>query len=67
MDANAGRLFKNSQPSSGLMYLGKIREGLFNFLWKNEVFSWTHEDMPGINPKEIVHQLNVDLAMKSVK
>jgi hypothetical protein len=32
-----------------------------------EVFAWSHEDMPGISPKEIVHVLNVDLDMKPVK
>jgi hypothetical protein len=39
-----------------------------NFLRRNmEVFAWSHEDMLGINPKEIVHVLNVDLDMKPVK
>jgi spore germination protein GerM len=32
-----------------------------------EVLAWTHEDMPGINPKDILHYLNVDQAMKLVK
>jgi hypothetical protein len=39
-----------------------------NFLHRNiEVFAWSHEDMPGISPKEIVHVLNVDPDMKPVK
>jgi hypothetical protein len=39
-----------------------------NFLHKNmEVFAWSHEDMPGISPEEIVHILNVDPDMKPVK
>jgi hypothetical protein len=39
-----------------------------NFLLRNiEVFAWSHEDMPGISPEEIVHVLNVDPDMKPVK
>jgi hypothetical protein len=46
----------------------EIREGLVNFLHRNiEVFAWSHEDMPGINPEEIVHVLNVDPDVKPVK
>jgi hypothetical protein len=32
-----------------------------------EVFAWTHEDMPGINPDDILPQLNVDPSMEPVK
>jgi hypothetical protein len=46
----------------------EIREGLVNFLHRNiEVFAWSHEDMLGINPEEIVHVLNVDPDVKPVK
>jgi hypothetical protein len=46
----------------------EVREGLVNFLYRNmEVFAWSHEDMPGISPEEIVHVLNVDPGMKPVK
>jgi hypothetical protein len=39
-----------------------------DFLCKNmEVFAWSHADMPGISPKEIVHVLNVELDMKPMK
>ena len=39
-----------------------------DFLRKNmEVFAWSHEDMQGISPKEIVYILNVDLDMKPMK
>jgi hypothetical protein len=39
-----------------------------NFLHGNiEVFAWSNEDMPGINPEEIVHVLNVDPDVKPVK
>jgi hypothetical protein len=38
-----------------------------DFLCRNmEVFAWSHADMPGINPKEIVH-VNVEPDMKPVK
>ena len=46
----------------------EIREGLVDFLRRNmEVFTWSHEDMPGISPEEIVNVLNVDPGMKPVK
>ena len=46
----------------------EIREGLVDFLHRNmELFAWSHEDMLGISPKEIVHVLNVDLDMKLVR
>ena len=31
-----------------------------------EVFAWSHEDMPGIDPSIIVHRLNVDSTYKPV-
>jgi hypothetical protein len=44
------------------------REGLVKFLHSNvEVFAWSHEDMPGISPEEIVHMLNVNPGAKPVK
>jgi hypothetical protein len=52
----------------GTRLTNKVREGLVNFLRRNiEVFAWSHEDMLGINPEEIVHVLNVDPDMKPVK
>jgi hypothetical protein len=46
----------------------EVREGLVKFLHRNvEVFAWSHEDMPGISPEEIVHMLNVNLGTKPVK
>ena len=39
---------------------GKIKEDLVQFLKKNiDVFAWSHEDMPGIDPSVITHGLNV--------
>ena len=37
-----------------------IRQDLTGFLRMNQdVFAWSHEDMPGIDPLVIVHRLNV--------
>ena len=38
-----------------------IRQDLANFLRKNQdIFTWSHEDMPGIDLTVIVHKLNVN-------
>ena len=38
-----------------------IRQDLAAFLRMNQdVFVWSHEDMPGIDPSVIVHRLNVN-------
>ena len=38
-----------------------IRQDLANFLRKNQdIFAWSHEDMPGIDLTVIVHKLNVN-------
>ena len=38
-----------------------IRQDLASFLRMNQdVFAWSHEDMPGIDPSIIVHRLNVN-------
>ena len=37
-----------------------VRQALIAFLRENQdVFAWSHEDMPEINPSVIVHKLNV--------
>lgn len=39
----------------------KLRTNLINFLCDHhDVFAWSHEDMLGIDPKVIVHHLNID-------
>ena len=44
---------------------GKIKKDLIRFLRKNiDVFAWSHEDMPGINPSVITHHLNVHPSSK---
>jgi len=37
-----------------------VRQALTTFLRENQdIFAWSHEDMPGIDPSVIVHKLNV--------
>jgi hypothetical protein len=39
----------------------RVKEDLVAFLRRNsDVFAWSHEYMPGIDPSVIVHKLNVD-------
>uniref|UniRef100_A0A2N9HAC0 Uncharacterized protein n=1 Tax=Fagus sylvatica TaxID=28930 RepID=A0A2N9HAC0_FAGSY len=46
----------------------KIKESLVQFLKDNkDVFAWSHEDMPGINPSIISHKLNVDPSLRPIK
>ena len=38
-----------------------VRQDLANFLrMYQDIFAWSHEDMPGIDPLVIVHRLNVN-------
>ena len=56
-----------------LVYIGSklaegIRSPLIHFLEQNmEVFSWTQEDMGGVDPAVITHRLNVNPSFKPVK
>uniref|UniRef100_A0A2N9EKX3 Uncharacterized protein n=1 Tax=Fagus sylvatica TaxID=28930 RepID=A0A2N9EKX3_FAGSY len=46
----------------------KMKESLVQFLKSNkDVFAWSHEDMPGIDPSIISHKLNVDPSLRPVK
>jgi len=46
----------------------EIKEALVAFLRRNEdVFTWSHEDMPGIPPSVIVHKLMVDSSHRPIK
>ena len=46
----------------------KIKKDLVHFLKKNiDVFAWSHEDMPGIDPSVITHRLNVFPYSKPVR
>ena len=45
-----------------------IRQDLTSFLRMNQdVFVWSHEDMPGIDPSVIVHRLNVSPASSPIQ
>jgi hypothetical protein len=45
-----------------------VKEDLVAFLRRNsDVFAWSHEDMPGIDPSVFIHKLNVDLNHRPVK
>jgi hypothetical protein len=45
-----------------------MKKALVEFLRGNiDVFAWTHEDMPGIDPSVICHKLNVDTSTHPIK
>ena len=46
----------------------KTKQDLIQFLRENiDVFTWSHEDMPGIDPGVITHRLNVYPSSKPVR
>ena len=46
----------------------KTKKDLVQFLKKNiDVFAWSHEDMPGIDPSVITHRLNVSPSFKPIR
>ena len=46
----------------------KTKQDLVQFLKENiDVFAWSHEDMPGIDPNVITHRLNVYPSSKPVR
>ena len=52
----------------GTSMVKEIRDSIVQFLRENvDVFTWSHDDMPGISTKVIVHKLNVNLSMRPVK
>ena len=47
---------------------GKIKKDLIRFLRENiDVFAWSYEDIPGIDPSVITHRLNVYPSSKPVR
>uniref|UniRef100_A0A2N9IAH4 Uncharacterized protein n=1 Tax=Fagus sylvatica TaxID=28930 RepID=A0A2N9IAH4_FAGSY len=61
-----GRLERTTKIGANLPL--KMKESLGQFLKDNkDVFAWSHEDMPGINPAIISHKLNVDPSLRLVK
>ncbi|KAL5582998.1 hypothetical protein UlMin_015440 [Ulmus minor] len=52
----------------GSVLTGQFKEDLIIFLREHrDVFTWSHEDMPGIDPNVIVHHLNIDPNFKLIK
>ena len=59
-------LLDNSRPDRttkvGTLANSHVHQALTSFLRKNQdIFTWNHEDMPGINPSVMAHRLNVSL------
>jgi hypothetical protein len=45
-----------------------LRESMIKFLKSNlDVFAWTHDDMPSIDPATICHKLNVNPSIQRIK
>lgn len=45
----------------------EIKKDLIQFLKKNNnIFAWSYENMPGIDPSVIIHRLNVCSSSKPV-
>ena len=52
----------------GSLLKQELWEDLVRFLRQNQdVFAWSHEDMPGIDPQIMSHRLNVDPGARPVK
>ena len=65
-------LLDDSRPERttriGTLASEPVRQALTTFLRKNQdVFAWSHEDMPGIDPSIIVHKLNVSPSFSPVQ
>jgi hypothetical protein len=46
----------------------QMKESIVRFLKDNkDVFAWSHEDMPGIDPSIISHKLNVNPCFRPIK
>ena len=45
-----------------------VRQALTTFLRSNrDVFTWSHEDLPGIDPSVMVHRLNVSPSFPPIR
>ena len=52
----------------GTLASSPVRQELMAFLKDNQdVFAWSHEDMPGIDPKIMVHKLNVSPTFSPIR
>ena len=62
----------NSRPDQttkiGTLTSPHVRQVLMAFLRENQdVFAWSHEDMPGIDPLVMMHRLNVSPTIPSIR
>ena len=58
----------NRTTRMGTLASPLVRQDLATFLRMNQdVFAWSHEDMPGIDPSVIVHRLNVNPASLPIR
>ena len=45
-----------------------VRQALITFLRSNrDIFAWSHEDLPGIDPSVMVHRLNVSPSFPPIR
>ncbi|XP_065619152.1 uncharacterized protein LOC136063143 [Quercus suber] len=58
----------NQTTRIGTLASPAIRQTLTTFLKENQdVFAWSHEDMPGIDPSVMVHRLNVSPSFPPIR
>ncbi|KAL5548398.1 hypothetical protein UlMin_003629 [Ulmus minor] len=61
-------IFQTKMDRSTTLKPPRQLEDLIIFLREHrDVFAWSHEDMPGIDPNVIVHRLNIDPNFKPIK
>ena len=65
-------LLNDSEPDRttkiGTLASPMVHQALTTFLKDNrDVFAWSHEDMPGIDPSIMVHRLNVSPSFPPVR
>ena len=60
LDGPDGSRFVGQQGTGPTLADPTIRQEIITFLRSNrDVFAWSHDDMPGIDPSVMVHRLNV--------
>ena len=58
----------NRTTRIGTLASHTLRQALTTFLRSNrDVFVWSHEDMPGIDPSVMVHRLNVSPSFPPIR
>ena len=52
----------------GISMKEETKQDLMKFLrWSIDIFAWSHEDMPRIDPSVITHRLNISSSYKPVR